>query len=94
MLAFGNPGSGKTHLLCAVAQELIHQGRQVRFVQCNLLVQELLIAKRDLKLSRALKQYAKYEALIIDDIGYVQQSRKKWRFCSPYSPTAMSAAAS
>ena len=73
MLAFGNPGSGKTHLLCAIAQELIHQGRQVRFTPCNILVQELLIAKRDLKLARVLKQYAKYEALIIDDIGYVLQ---------------------
>lgn len=77
VLAFGNPGSGKTHLLCAIAQELIHQGRQVRFIPCNLLVQELLIAKRDLKLARVLKQYAKYEALIIDDIGYVQQSREE-----------------
>jgi len=77
VLAFGRPGSGKTHLLCAVAQELIHQGRQVRFMPCNLLVQELLIAKRDLKLARVLKQYAKYEALILDDIGYVQQSREE-----------------
>jgi DNA replication protein DnaC len=77
VLAFGNPGSGKTHLLCAVAQELIQQGRQVRFIPCSLLVQELLIAKRDLKLARALKQYAKFEALIIDDIGYVQQSREE-----------------
>ena len=77
VLAFGRPGSGKTHLLCAVAQELIHQGRQVRFMPCNLMVQELLIAKRDLKLARVLKQYAKYEALILDDIGYVQQSREE-----------------
>jgi len=77
VLAFGNPGSGKTHLLCAIAQELIHQGRQVRFIPCSLLVQELLIAKRDLKLARVLKQYGKYEALIIDDIGYVQQSREE-----------------
>ena len=77
VLAFGNPGSGKTHLLCAIAQELIHQGRQIRFTPCNLLVQELLIAKRDLKLARVLKQHAKYEALIIDDIGYVQQNREE-----------------
>ncbi|MDO3376537.1 IS21-like element helper ATPase IstB [Geoalkalibacter halelectricus] len=77
VLAFGNPGSGKTHLLCALAQELVHQGRPVRFTPCSLLVQELLIAKRDLRLSRVLKQYAKYEALIIDDIGYVQQSREE-----------------
>jgi DNA replication protein DnaC len=77
VLAFGHPGSGKTHLLCAIAQELIHQGRRILFISCNMLVQELLIAKRDLKLARVLKRYAKYEALIIDDIGYVQQSREE-----------------
>jgi DNA replication protein DnaC len=77
VLAFGRPGSGKTHLICAIARELIHQGRQIRFTSCNLLVQELLIAKRDLKLARVLRQYAKYDALIIDDIGYVQQSREE-----------------
>jgi len=38
-------------------------------------VHELLIAKRDLKLVRVLKQYGKYEALIIDGIGYMQQNR-------------------
>lgn len=77
VLAFGNPGSGKTHLLCAIGQELTYHGRQVRFTPCSLLVQELLIAKRELKLARVLKQYGKYEALIIDDIGYVQQSREE-----------------
>jgi len=77
VLAFGNPGSGKTHLLCAIAQELILQGRRVFFCPCNLLVQELLIAKRDLKLTRLLKRLAKFDALILDDIGYVQQSREE-----------------
>ena len=77
VLAFGNPGSGKTHLLCAIGHELIQKGKRVLFVQCNLLVQNLLIAKRDLELSRLLKRLGKYDALIIDDIGYVQQSREE-----------------
>ncbi len=77
ILAFGNPGSGKTHLLCAVGQELILKERRVLFKSCSLLVQEMLIAKRDLKLPQYLKRLAKYDALIIDDIGYVQQNREE-----------------
>jgi DNA replication protein DnaC len=77
VLAFGNPGSGKTHLLCAIGQELIYHGRRILFRSCQLLVQELLTAKRDLNLPRALKKFAQYDALIIDDIGYVKQSREE-----------------
>ena len=77
VLAFGNPGSGKTHLLCAIGQELIRAGRRVLFAACNLLVQELLIAKQELKLPRLLKRLSKYDALIIDDIGYVQHNRQE-----------------
>jgi DNA replication protein DnaC len=78
VLAFGNPGSGKTHLLCAIAQELIHrQGRRLLFAPCSLLVQQLLIAKRDLKLPRLLKALSKYDVLLIDDIGYVEQNREE-----------------
>src|SRR5271154_5179650 len=52
VLVFGQPGSGKTHLLCAIGQELVRSGgRRVLFAKCGLLVQELLAAKRDLKLS-------------------------------------------
>jgi DNA replication protein DnaC len=60
VLAFGVPGSGKTHLLCAIAQELVRGGRRVLFCSSNLLVQELLVAKRDLKLSRVLKRLGGY----------------------------------
>jgi len=77
LLAFGNPGSGKTHLLCAIAQELIHRGHRVLFTTCSLLVQELLVAKRELRLARLLKRIAKFRPLIIDDIGYVQQDREE-----------------
>jgi len=77
VLAFGNPGSGKTHLLCAVGRELVHEGRRIYFTCCSLLVQELLNAKKELRLSRYLKKLSKYVAIIIDDIGYVQHSREE-----------------
>jgi DNA replication protein DnaC len=75
LLLFGKPGSGKTNLLCALGDQLVRQGRSVCFSTCQMLVQELLRAKRDLKLERLIKKLHKYEALIIDDLGYVQQSR-------------------
>ena len=77
VLAFGNPGSGKTHLLSAIGHEMVRQGRRTYFTKCSLLVQKLLTAKRDLKLERILRQLSKYQAIIVDDIGYVQQNREE-----------------
>ena len=77
ILAFGNPGSGKTHLLCAIAQELINRDKRIFFTPCSILVQDLLVAKRELELPKILKKFSKYDAIFIDDIGYVQQSREE-----------------
>ncbi len=77
ILAFGNPGSGKTHLLCAVGQELILQGYRVYFSSCSLLIQELLREKKELRLDRMLNKLSKFDAIILDDIGYIQQSREE-----------------
>jgi DNA replication protein DnaC len=77
LLIFGKPGSGKTNLLCALGDQLVRQGRSVCFTTCQLLVQELLRAKRDLRLERLIKKLHKSEALIIDDLGYVQQGREE-----------------
>ena len=63
--------------MCAIGQELIRKGRKVYFTPCSLLVQELLRAKKELELSRFLKKLSRYDALIIDDIGYVQQDRSE-----------------
>jgi len=77
VLAFGKPGSGKTHLLCALCQELVQQGRRALYATCALLVQELLGAKRDLRLPQMLKRLARYDVLLIDDLGYVRQDREE-----------------
>jgi DNA replication protein DnaC len=75
ILAFGNPGSGKSHLLSAIGHELVYRGKRVFYTPCSLLVQDLLIAKRELRLAKALKKLSRFDALVIDDIGYVQHDR-------------------
>ncbi len=77
VLAFGLPGVGKTHAVSAVGHALVDSGRPVYFTKTFQLVQELLAAKRDLLLPRALRKLDQFEVLILDDIGYVQQSAEE-----------------
>lgn len=75
VLAFGLPGRGKTHIVSAIGHELIARGYQVLFVPTFKLVQRLLAAKRDLCLENELKKLDKFDVVILDDIGYIQQER-------------------
>ncbi len=78
VLVFGLPGRGKTHFLCALGRELIlRRGYAVYFTSTFKLVQQLLAAKKDLRLDSALKKLDRFEAIILDDLGYVQQSREE-----------------
>lgn len=75
VLAFGNPGTGKSHLAAAIGHELIQRGYRVLFTPTFRLVHQLLAAKRDLRLERLLAQLDRYDVVVLDDIGYVQQAR-------------------
>jgi DNA replication protein DnaC len=75
LLAFGLPGRGKTHVVCAIGHELVQRGYRVLFTPTYALVQRLLAAKRDLRLEKELGVLDAFDAVILDDIGYVQQSR-------------------
>jgi DNA replication protein DnaC len=75
VLVFGLPGRGKTHFVCALGHELIQRGHRVFFVPAFALVQRLLAAKRDLRLEKELAVLDRFDAVILDDIGYVQQNR-------------------
>ena len=77
VLAFGCPGTGKSHLLSALGQELVRAGRRVYFASTSLMVQELLRAKTELRLDKYIKKLTIFDALILDDIGYVQQDRQE-----------------
>ena len=75
VLVFGLPGRGKSHLCAALGHELVRRGHAVLFTPTYQLVQQLLRAKRDLVLERELARLDAFDAVILDDIGYVQQNR-------------------
>ncbi len=77
VVAVGPPGVGKSHALAAVGQALVQHGHSVLWTTTATLVQQLLAAKRDLHLPALLTKLDRIEALILDDIGYVQQNREE-----------------
>src|SRR5690606_39265221 len=64
VLCFGLPGTGKTHAACALGHALVRRGHAVLFTPTFQLVQELLAAKRDLALPRALRKLDAFEVII------------------------------
>ena len=74
ILVFGLPGTGKSHAASAIGHCLVEAGHSVLFVPTYQLVQQLLVAKRDLDLPGALRKLDLFELIILDDIGYVGQS--------------------
>jgi len=75
LLVFGLPGRGKTHLVCAIAHQLILRGFRVLFTPTYSLVQKLLAARRELTLEHILHKFDAFDAIVLDDIGYIQQDR-------------------
>lgn len=73
VLAFGLPGTGKTHACVALGHALVQAGHSVLFTPAFKLVQDLLVAKRELALPRALRKLDAFELIILDDIGYIKQ---------------------
>jgi DNA replication protein DnaC len=77
LLAFGLPGRGKTHLLAAIGYELVSRGYKLLCRSAYALVQQLLVAKRDLSLEKAMRRLDTFDVVLIDDIGYIQQDREE-----------------
>ena len=64
-------------MLPPLGYEWIENDRSVFFTPTYQLVGRLLRAKRDLELERELRRLDRFQVVILDDIGYVQQSREE-----------------
>jgi len=71
------PGTGKTHLAAALGHEWVQRSRSTLFIPTFKLVGGLLRAKRDYELERELRRLDRFQVVILDDLGYVQQSREE-----------------
>ena len=66
-----SPGVGKTHLATAIEIEAVKAGKEVRFIDCARLVEDLKDAQSRGILKKRLKYYARSKLLIIDELGYL-----------------------
>lgn len=75
ILLFGPPGGGKSHLSAALGLALVENGWRVLFTRTTDLVQQLQVARRDLKLENAITKLDRYDLLILDDLAYVTKDQ-------------------
>ena len=75
LLAFGPPGTGKTHLLAGIGHALIDRGLKVLFVRTSELVQRLQAARRDLRLPAELAKLDRFDLIVLDDFSYARRDQ-------------------
>ena len=71
IIFMGDSGTGKTHLLTGLAVAACRQKRRVRFATAAAMINELVEAKHQLQLGRALARWARYDLIALDEVGYV-----------------------
>jgi len=76
IILLGRSGTGKTHLATGLGIKACHENYRVRFITGSGLVNELTEARKEMEVSRILQRYARYELLILDELGYVPFSKE------------------
>src|SRR5438445_8169732 len=75
ILLIGNPGLGKRHVATELALEACKQAKKVRFYGVASLINDLLVAQKDLRLSKFMSQMLKLDLLVLDELGFIPFSK-------------------
>ena len=75
VIALGPSGTGKTHIALGLGLAACQQGLSVGFTTAAALVHELMEARDEKRLLRLQKQLARYNLLIVDELGFVPLSK-------------------
>jgi len=76
VVLLGGVGTGKTHLAIALGMACCQHDHRVRFTTAAELTNAFVEAKREGRLSRKLEQLARYDVVILDELGYVPFDRE------------------
>jgi DNA replication protein DnaC len=76
IILIGNQGLGKTHLATGLALAACKQGKRVRFFVTNNLVNDLLAAQKDLRLSKLMSQITRLDLVVLDELGFIPFSKE------------------
>lgn len=86
LIMIGNPGLGKTHLASSLGLAACRQGYKVRFYNAATLVNELILAQKEERLSKFLTASGKQHLIILDELGFIPFSTTgahlMFQFCS------------
>jgi DNA replication protein DnaC len=76
LVFIGPPGVGKTHLAIGIGLKAVEAGYRVLFRNALELVEELELAEMKGELKKRIAQLAKYDLLVIDELGYLPMTRQ------------------
>jgi DNA replication protein DnaC len=76
VIFLGRSGTGKTHMATALGIEACKNNFRTRFMTCYGLVNELIEARQEKTLQRLLQKYARYDLLVLDELGYIPFSKE------------------
>ncbi|MBP7859962.1 IS21-like element helper ATPase IstB [Patescibacteria group bacterium] len=72
---YGGIGVGKTHLAIALVQRLSEKGFKCYFSTLSALIQELINARLENRLSDLNKKLDKFDLIVCDELGYLAQTQ-------------------